>query len=92
MSEIDLQARPALAPSARLQTDRLTGEPVLLYPEGILELNATSHAIVERCDGQTTVEEICAGLAEAYEVEAAELREDVLECLRDLRRHQLIVW
>lgn len=91
MTPLDLQSRPALAPGARLQIDRVTGEPVLLYPEGILELNTTSQAILERCDGRATVEEICARLAEAYEVEAAELREDVLECLREMLQRQLLV-
>jgi coenzyme PQQ biosynthesis protein PqqD len=90
MSALDLQSRPSLAAGARLQIDRVTGDPVLLYPEGILELNATSHAILERCDGLATVQEICAGLAEAYEVAAAELRDDVLECLREMQQRQLL--
>ena len=42
---IDLQSRPALAARVRLQTDPVSGEPVLLYPEGLLLLNATAHAV-----------------------------------------------
>ena len=37
-----------------LETDKVSNEPVLLYPEGILQLNETAHAIVERCDGRTS--------------------------------------
>ena len=35
---------------------------MLLYPEGILQLNETAHAIVDRCDGLTSVTEIIAAL------------------------------
>ena len=38
MKPIDAQSRPALAPGTRLQTDRVTGDPVLLSPEGILKM------------------------------------------------------
>ena len=31
--------RPKLSSRARLQTDKVTGKPVLLYPEGVLMLN-----------------------------------------------------
>ena len=57
---IDLHARPALGSRARLQTDPVTGEPVLLYPEGLLQLNETAHAVLSRCDGKTTVGEVVA--------------------------------
>src|SRR5262249_51895692 len=35
-------ARPQLARGVRLQIDNLTGKGVLLYPEGIVELNETA--------------------------------------------------
>jgi len=85
-------SRPALAPGVRMQTDRVTGEPVLLYPEGILALNATAHEIVARCDGVATVAAIAHTLAEEYEMDSDALAADVLECLEDLRRRHLIVF
>jgi len=42
-------ARPKISARARLQTDKITGKPVLLYPEGALMLNATAHAVTLLC-------------------------------------------
>jgi pyrroloquinoline quinone biosynthesis protein D len=91
MSTIDPTSRPALAPGARLQLDKVTGELVLLYPEGVLELNGTAHAILNLCNGATTVNEIVTALATEYEVEEAVLRADALDCLSDLLSRHLIV-
>ena len=60
-------ARPSLAKGVRLQIDSTTGKNVLLYPEGIVELNETAHEILSRCDGRTLREIVCE-LAEEYEV------------------------
>jgi pyrroloquinoline quinone biosynthesis protein D len=82
---------PMLAPGVRLQTDHSTGHAVLLYPEGILELNETAHAIVMRCDGLTTVARMVAALAAEYEISESELQSDIDACLDDLQQQQLIV-
>ena len=55
MTPIQSDSRPVLAPGVRLQLDKATGEPVLLYPEGVLELNGTAHAILNLCSGAMTV-------------------------------------
>lgn len=91
MKPIERESRPALAHGVRSQTDRLTGEPVLLAPEGIVVLNDTAQAIVARCNGQATVAEIVAALAEEYDAPPEELFPDVIECLVDLREKSLIV-
>jgi len=88
---IALQTRPVLAPNLRLQTDRVSGEPVLLYPEGVLELNATAHEIIRRCDGATTVEAMVAELTREYDAPIEEVRADVLECLRELSGRNFIL-
>ena len=61
-------ARPSLAKGVRLQIDSTTGKNVLLYPEGIVELNETAHEILSRCDGRT-LGEIIGELAEEYEAD-----------------------
>lgn len=71
--------------------DAATGRQVLLYPEGIEELNPTAHEIVARCDGNTSVETIIAALAAEYETEAETLQGDVLECLQELLQRKLLV-
>jgi coenzyme PQQ biosynthesis protein PqqD len=82
-------ARPRFARGVRLQTDSKTGTSVLLFPEGVLELNETAQEILTRCDGRT-VSEIIQALAEEYEVDSQMLAADVRETLSDLQRRKLI--
>jgi pyrroloquinoline quinone biosynthesis protein D len=82
-------AQPILARGVRLQTDSTTGNSVLLFPEGVLELNETAREILTRCDGRT-VSEIIQALAEEYEVDPQMLAADVRETLSDLQRRKLI--
>ena len=82
-------ARPSLAKGVRLQADSSTGKSVLLYPEGIVELNETAHEILSRCDGRTLREIVC-DLAEEYESDSEALAADVRETLADLQQRKLI--
>jgi coenzyme PQQ biosynthesis protein PqqD len=82
-------AQPTLARGVRLQTDSKTGNSVLLFPEGVLELNETAQEILTRCDGRT-VTEIIQALAEQYDVDSQMLATDVRETLADLQRRKLI--
>jgi pyrroloquinoline quinone biosynthesis protein D len=82
-------AQPRLARGVRLQTDATTGKSVLLFPEGVLELNETAGEILTRCQGPT-VNEITRALAEEYDVDPKTLAADVLETLADLQQHKLI--
>ncbi len=75
---------------ARLQKDKVTGEPILLYPEGILILNPTAHAIVTHCTGGETFEEIIAKLAAQYGALPEDLRPDVIACLDRFRSLNLL--
>ena|SRR5258708_30866452 len=82
--------RPRLAAKARLQIDKVSGEPVLLYPEGLLLSNATGVAILELCDGQHTFLEIIVELAIRYNASLEALRGDVSEYLIRLHEYALI--
>jgi pyrroloquinoline quinone biosynthesis protein D len=82
-------AQPRLARGVRLQTDSKTGNSVLLFPEGVLELNETAQDIVSRCDGRT-LGEIIQTLAEEYEIDPQVLVADVQEILSDLQQRKLI--
>jgi pyrroloquinoline quinone biosynthesis protein D len=82
-------ARPSLAKGVRLQIDSTTGNNVLLYPEGIVELNETAHEILSRCDGQTLAD-IVQALAEEYDVDSNALAADVRDTLTDLQRRKLV--
>ncbi len=76
-------AQPRLTRGVRLQTDSKTGNSVLLFPEGVVELNETAQEILNRCDGRT-VSEIIQALAEEYNVDPKMLAVDVEETLADL--------
>jgi len=82
-------ARPRLVRGVRLQIDHATGNAVLLYPEGIVELNETAREILSRCDGRA-LGEIVSELANEYEVDPAELTADIRETLTDFHRRKLI--
>ena len=84
------EMRPRLSPRARLQTDKVTGKPVVLYPEGVLMLNPTGHAIVLLCTGESTFQEIVANLAARYKISAQEIAPQVAEYLNRLRERNLL--
>ncbi len=91
MSPVDLNCRPALAAHVRLKIDPISGDPLLLFPEGVLILNSTSHDIITLCNGGANGHEIIAALSAQYEVDEATLRSDVLECLTDLAQRNLVL-
>ena len=87
---MDEQSRPALARGVRVRNDPLTGQPVLLFPEGVLPLDGTTHDIILRCSGEMTLESIILSLADEYEVDQDTVRSDVCECLEQLRQRMLV--
>ena len=89
VTTISDSARPTMAQGVRLQIDSATGKNVLLYPEGIVELNETAHAILCRCDGRT-LGEITHALAEEYEANVNAVAADIRDTLLDLQQRKLI--
>ncbi len=91
MNSIDRALRPKLAPHVRLKIDAVSGEPILLYPEGILILNDTAHEIAKRCTGELTVGELLKALMEKFEAPEDILRADLLENLEQLQQKNLLL-
>jgi pyrroloquinoline quinone biosynthesis protein D len=87
---IPADGRPKIASRARLQTDRVSGKPMLLYPEGVLVLNPTGLAIVTLCTGETALQDMVAKLAARYHVEPSEITGEVVEYLERLRARNLL--
>jgi coenzyme PQQ biosynthesis protein PqqD len=81
MPEIADDERPRLARGVRFQIDGTTGKGVLLFPEGILELNETAQEILTRCNGRTLGE---------IDADPATLATDVRETLAELQRRNLV--
>jgi len=91
-TSFDEQSRPSLARGARLQTDPTNGEPILLFPEGVLHLSESAQAIVSLCNGERKIAEIIDALATEYEVERQTLHQDVLDALADLYQRKVVVF
>ncbi len=73
----------SIASGFRMQWEEAQGTHVLLYPEGMVKLSKSAFAILERCDGTSSVAEIIASLEEAFP--GAELAADVREFLQIAR-------
>jgi len=87
---IPATACPKISARARLQTDKLTGKPVLLYPEGALLLNATAHAIVLLCNGEETLQSIVDTLANRYKASPTDISDQVTRLIDRLRTKNLL--
>lgn len=53
---------------------------VLLYPEGVIKLNASASEILKRCTGESTVADIVTELKELF-VDAAEIENSIYKFL-----------
>src|SRR4051812_36426452 len=84
--------QPALAPGVRLRSDPLNGQPLLLYPEGVSELEETAAAILRLCAPPRTIAQIVETLAETYDAPPDEIARDVNECLATLAARGLIAF
>jgi coenzyme PQQ biosynthesis protein PqqD len=85
-------SRVRLAPRARLQRDRLSGKPFLLYPERGLELSDSAARIVALCDGARTVAAIADELAAAASGAPRErIESEVIDFLRALDDRGLLL-
>lgn len=82
------QARPRMSLFYRLQFEPAQASWILLYPEGMVRLNAPAAEILQRCDGRRTVDEIVAELEVVFA--QAPLHGDVVVFLNQaLRRSWL---
>jgi pyrroloquinoline-quinone synthase len=85
-----LNSIPKLATRARLQSDRVTGEPVLLFPEGAASINSSAEAALKLCNGKRTVSAIVDFLQQEFQGDRAEILMDVRTTLDELRKRRLV--
>lgn len=71
------QSTPSLPRHVRIQFDRVRNARAVLSPEKIYWPNEISLAILDRCDGRATVDEIITGLAAEYDAPPEEVAIDV---------------
>ncbi|NWK45217.1 pyrroloquinoline quinone biosynthesis peptide chaperone PqqD [Ralstonia pickettii] len=62
-------AHPTLHRTFRLQWEDMQQSWVLLYPEGMLTLNDSAAAILQRCDGAHTLDMLIDDLQSAFGVQ-----------------------
>jgi pyrroloquinoline quinone biosynthesis protein D len=80
------EARPRLAKKARLKLVPMDHRQVLLAPERGLVLSESAGAIVARCDGLRTVDEIARALAEETHAPFDDVRSDVMAFVTEMTR------
>jgi pyrroloquinoline quinone biosynthesis protein D len=78
---------PALWRLARLDFDPVRQQRVLLYPEGVVLLNATGGAILDLCDGHRSIADIAVILQERYR---CDVTADVIDYLSGLEERELV--
>jgi pyrroloquinoline quinone biosynthesis protein D len=61
-----LPNQPRLSRRFRLQYEEAQQRWVLLYPEGMVQLNSSAAEILKRCDGERTLEGIVAELETTF--------------------------
>jgi pyrroloquinoline quinone biosynthesis protein D len=89
MTTPDMNSRPRLAPGCRLGENN--NQRVLLMPERALRLNGPSLEIVERCDGQHSVQQIVADLQKIYsKAEPRKVEQDILGYLALLQKERAL--
>jgi pyrroloquinoline quinone biosynthesis protein D len=85
----ELTSQPRLAPGCRWSTQG--DQRVVLFPEGMIKVQGTGQSILELCDGQRTVEEIVATLAEKYgAADPPKITGDVSSFLEALRQKRIV--
>jgi pyrroloquinoline quinone biosynthesis protein D len=86
----DLNSSPRLAPGCRLN-EKNQQPRTLLMPERALRLNGPSLEIVERCDGNHTVQQIISDLQKIYSKAAPhKVEQDILGYLALLEKERAL--
>jgi pyrroloquinoline quinone biosynthesis protein D len=89
VTTIGADSRPRLRRGVRLTYDRTRETNVLLFPEGVLVPNPTAAAVLQLCDGATTVSQIADELGKTYQGVRSD---DVLNVLTRLAERRVVEW
>ncbi len=87
---IDAAVQPKVGPGFRLQWEPAQDCHVLLYPEGMVKLNASAGEILKRCDGTRSVAAIVAELETAFSAQG--LESEVLAFVEMAGRQRWLTW
>ena len=90
VATLDSQSRPRLGPGVRLKHDEARECWVLLAPERVLVLDEIALEVLQRLDGQKTVDALVGELATEYEADRNEILADVSELLKGLLEKRVL--
>jgi pyrroloquinoline quinone biosynthesis protein D len=82
--------RPRLTRKVRLKLDPIEKQFVLLYPERGMKLSDSAAEILQRCDGERTVEKIASELASMTGAPLAVVRQDVVTFVEQMRTRGIV--
>ena len=77
-------SRPSLPKHLKLRFDKTREQWIVLAPERVLVLDQTSHEVLKRCDGATSVAAIVADLATTFDAPPEVIGADVTALLQDM--------
>jgi pyrroloquinoline quinone biosynthesis protein D len=87
---LETTSRPRLSAGCRW-AEANGAERLVLFPEGAIRLQGTGREILERCDGQRTVEQIVEELGMIYSAgDPARIEEDVKNFLGHLHQKRIV--
>ncbi len=82
-------SRPRLAAGCRWAGDG--ANRMVVFPEGALRLQDTARAVLERCDGQRTFEQIMQELEATYNAsDPIKIRQDAVAFLERLQQKRVV--
>jgi pyrroloquinoline quinone biosynthesis protein D len=86
----DSNSRPRLAPGCRW-AEANGAERMLMFPEGALRLQGTGREILERCDGQRSLQQIVEELQTLYMAAASgRIQQEVSDFLQNLQQKRVV--
>lgn len=83
-SMITAGCRPSLPRFVKLRHDPGRGRWILLAPERVFNPDEIAVAVLKKCDGERSVADIAAILADEYQAPADVILSDVIDMLQDL--------
>ena len=90
MQRIELDSRPCFEAGVHLQFNTSRQQWIVQAPERVLMPDDIAVAILKRCDGHTTINEIGEALAREYGAPQSVVTKDTIELLQDLADRGLI--
>jgi pyrroloquinoline quinone biosynthesis protein D len=83
-------SKPRLAPGCRW-TDANGAERMLMFPEGAMRLQGTGREILERCDGERSLQQIIEELLTQYKTaDRGRIEREVGEFLQSLQQKRIV--